>query len=92
MGEKLVERGSRGMPHLQKRRDGNKLASIPKTDSRFQTKEVDPRGTQRQQPPNEEVEPAYQLTTDLLKMSSHSSVTISLTSPASTAERSSEAL
>lgn len=83
--QQLVERGSRGMPHLQQVGDGNKLAAVPETGGGFEGEEIDCRGADGQQPSD------YQFTTDLLKMSSHSSLTISPTSEASTAEKSRDA-
>ena len=85
MGKQLVEGGSRGMAYLKEVGDGDKLAAVPETDRGFEGKEVDEGGDGCQQPAD------YQFTTDLLKMSSHSSVTISSVSDCSTLEKSREA-
>ena len=93
MGQQLVEGRSRGVSHLQQVGDGDELATVPEADGRLEGEEVDRRGDDGQQPADDQPDKPvdYQFTTDLLKMSSHSSLTISLTSEASTAEKSREA-
>ena len=76
------------MSYLKAPTCGDEFATIPPTDRTVHGKEVD---HQRKKEHNKGVVPFYQLTTDLLKISSHSSVTISPTSPASTDEKSREA-
>ena len=73
------------MPHLQEIGNGDELATVPETDRWFKSEEINSGGCCGKKPAD------YQFTTDLLKMSSHSSVTISLTNPLSTDEKSREA-
>ena len=93
VGQQLVEGCSRGVPHLQQVGDGDEFATVPEADGRLEGEEVDRRGGDGQQPADDQPDKAvgYQFTTDLLKMSSHNSLTISPTSEASTAEKSREA-
>ena len=86
VGEKLVEGGSRGMAYLEEIGDGDKFATVPETDCGFECEEVNGGGEESQEPAD------YQFTTDLLKISSHSSVTISSTRACSTEEKSRAAL
>jgi hypothetical protein len=83
--EELIGRSPRGMAHLQKPSCGYELATVPPRYRSVHGEKVYRRGKSRQQGET------YQLTTDLLKMSSHSSVTISLMRLLSTAEKSSVA-
>ena len=85
MSKELVERGTRRMSHLQEVGHRDELATVPKTDGGFERKKVNRGGGCGQQPAD------HQFTTDLLKMSSHSSLTISSVSPCSTEEKSREA-
>lgn len=73
------------MPHLQEIGNGDKLATVPETDRWFKSEEINSGGCRGKKPAD------YQFTTDLLKMSSHSSVTISPVSDCSTEEKSREA-
>ena len=73
------------MPHLQEIGNGDKLTAVPETDRGFEGEEVNSRCSYGKEPAD------YQFTTDLLKMSSHSSVTISPVSDCSTEEKSREA-
>ena len=86
VGKQLVEGGSRGMAYLKEIGDGDKFATVPETDCGFECEEVNGGGEDGQEPAD------YQFTTDLLKISSHSSVTISSTRACSTEEKSRAAL
>ena len=63
----------------------DELTTVPKADRGFEGKEIYGGGDRGKEPAG------YQLTTDLLKMSSHSSVTISPVSACSTEEKSRDA-
>ena len=73
------------MPHLQKIGNRDELTTVPETDRGLKGKEINDGGCRGKKPAG------YQFTTDLLKMSSHSSVTISPVSDCSTEEKSREA-
>ena len=88
MGNKLIERRSGRMSHLKTIARGDKLATIPPANRTVHSKEVD---RQRKEENQQVTMATYQLTTDLLKTSSHSSVTISPTKELSTEEKSREA-
>ena len=93
VGQELVEGRSRRVAHLQGVAGDDELAAVPPGDGGVEGEEVDGGGEERQEPSRGAfvAEEGYQLTTALLKMSSHSSVTISPTRVLSTAERSREA-
>ncbi len=88
MGHQLIKGCSRRMAYLKSVACGDKLATIPPTGRRVHRQQVDQRGEKEYE---KCVVTLYQLTTDLLKISSHSSVTISLTKLLSTEEKSREA-
>ena len=73
------------MSYLQEIGNRDKLAAVPETDRGLNGEEIND-GSYRSKEPA-----GYQFTTDLLKMSSHSSVTISPVSVCSTEEKSREA-
>ena len=73
------------MAYLKKVTCSNKLATIPPAGAAIQGEQVDQGAESRQDPA------CYQFTTALLKISSHSSDTISLIRPLSTDEKSCEA-
>ena len=78
VGHQLVEGGSRRMPYLKSPAGGDELATIPPAGRQVHSEEVGGESHQKN----------YQFTTALLKISSHSSVTISPINPASTDEKS----
>lgn len=84
VGDELIERRSRRMAHLEAVARGDELAAVPPRNRAVHGEEVDEKGKQEDGIP-------YQFTTDLLKTSSHSSVTISDTRELSTEEKSREA-
>lgn len=81
MGNKLIEWGSRGMTHLESVACSDELTAVPPADRVVHGEEIGGQCHKKN----------YQFTTALLKMSSHSSVTISSNNEFSTAEKSSEA-
>lgn len=78
MGNKLIEWGSRGMTHLESVACSDELTAVPPADRVVHGEEIGGQCHKKN----------YQFTTALLKISSHSSVTISPINPASTDEKS----
>ena len=91
MGDELVEGRPRSVTDGESVGGNDELTTVPPRYTAVEGEGVDRQGYKEEKPGRVTQHTAHQFTTDLLKMSSHSSVTISPTRVLSTAERSREA-